>query len=652
MALESGMRRVRMVGAEHWTETPERELPTIAAGGDTYAVHERICIDSARVRLVLAEGEDVAAALREVYGEAVRDVRVFRLVEGGGEVVEGLPEWRLTLPLTDDAAHDPLPGMITRLAGVVVAAEPAVEEPVAVESVVEEAALPEVPALEEPVLLEAPADAVPVLEPADAVPTLEPAPEPAPFVLPEGLVMPELETPDAAVEEVAALELPTEPEPLADAELLAAAAAAAAAVAADPAAHEDSVAREEPASLDEPAADDPFAMPAETVFPTEAAEAEAPEAVATDEPADEPVEEPAALVEQPEQEPTEEVVAEEAVTAEVEAVDVVAEEPVAEVVPEPEPEPEPDPRDLAFAAVAAVLEVGRPTCAAVDRDGPCSVPSDVVWQTPAGAAWACAWHWPSAMAGYPGAEVGAVHAADAWTTWRDGSSIDLARQGADLFADAARGHEHPVARPLVALDRLDEMLKSLPDDLRGAILLWSISVTNPDWDVPAVAEHGRATHELIVADGRAVAFPDEIYFQQQVAAAPISPLAAEGEAPAVTSNASAEALFSRGTALASAGDLRGAAQAWTEAAEDHNHALSMRALGDLSSDRDDLKTAEEWYGRAAMLNDTTSMTRIALLLESRGQSERAAEWLRRAARFGDEEAARRLQHQGVVAASA
>ncbi len=209
-----------------------------------------------------------------------------------------------------------------------------------------------------------------------------------------------------------------------------------------------------------------------------------------------------------------------------------------------------------------------------------------------------------------------------------------------------------MARPLVALDRLDEMLKSLPDDLRGAILLWSISVTNPDWDVPAVAEHGRATHELIVADGRAVAYPDEIYFQQQVAAAPISPLAAEGEAPAATSNASAESLFSRGTALASAGDLRGAAQAWTEAAEDHNHALSMRALGDLSSDRDDLKTAEEWYGRAAMLNDTTSMTRIALLLESRGQSERAAEWLRRAARFGDEEAARRLQHQGVVAASA
>jgi TPR repeat protein len=76
----------------------------------------------------------------------------------------------------------------------------------------------------------------------------------------------------------------------------------------------------------------------------------------------------------------------------------------------------------------------------------------------------------------------------------------------------------------------------------------------------------------------------------------------------------------------------------------------MRALGDLSADREDLKTAEEWYGRAAMLNDTPSMNRIATLLEGRGQTERAAEWLRRAARFGDEEAARRLQGD-VVAAS-
>ncbi len=340
MALESGMRRVRMVGAEHWTETPERELPTIAAGGDTYAVHERICIDSARVRLVLAEGEDVAAALREVYGEAVRDVRVFRLVEGGGDVVEGLPEWRLTLPLSDDAVHDPLPGMITRLAGAVAEPQPVVEESVAVEPILAEAALIEVPVLEvpvleepvleEPALLEAPADVVPVLEPADAVPTLEPEPEhePAPFVLPVGLVMPELAAPDAVVEEVAPIEVPAEPEQLADAELLAAAAAAAAAVADEPAAH------------DEPAADalaphdDPFAMPAETVFPTEAAEVEVAGGRrhrGLDEPVEELVDEVVA----------EDAVIEEPVAEEVEAVEVVTEEPVAEVVPEPEPEPSP-----------------------------------------------------------------------------------------------------------------------------------------------------------------------------------------------------------------------------------------------------------------------------------------------------------------------
>jgi TPR repeat protein len=257
------------------------------------------------------------------------------------------------------------------------------------------------------------------------------------------------------------------------------------------------------------------------------------------------------------------------------------------------------------------------------------------------------------MAGYPCAEVGAVRGADAasWATWRDGDSVDLARQAADLFADAARGHGSPVARALVALDRLDEMLASLPDDLRGAVLLWSISVTNPEWEVAAVVEHGRVTHELTVADGRAVSYPDELYFQQHVVSAPISPAAADGDAPApVESGISGEALFARGTAFASAGDRHAAQQAWSEAAEEHNHALSMRALGDLSADREDLKTAEEWYGRAAMLNDTPSMNRIATLLEGRGQTERAAEWLRRAARFGDEEAARRLQGD-VVAAS-
>jgi TPR repeat protein len=111
-------------------------------------------------------------------------------------------------------------------------------------------------------------------------------------------------------------------------------------------------------------------------------------------------------------------------------------------------------------------------------------------------------------------------------------------------------------------------------------------------------------------------------------------------------------LFARGTAFAAAGDRRAAQQAWAEAADEHNHALSMRALGDLAGDRDDPKTAEEWYGRAAMLNDTPSMNRIATILEGRGQHDRAAEWLRRAARFGDEEAARRLQsEQSVVAAS-
>jgi len=630
MALESGMRRVRMVGAEHWTDTPERELPTIAAGGDTYAVHERICIDSARVRLVLAAGEDVAAALREVYGEAVRDVRVFRLVDSPAEVVEGLPEWRFTLPLTDDVEHDPVPGMIARLAGAVPVVVP-VLEPVVPDEVVEAVepveAVEAVPSLE-PVVAEAPAD-------------------PPPFVLPEGLVLPEepalepeLPALDVPALEVPVLEVPAlEPEAAEDdgREALAAAAAAAALIAVE-------------APAEDPA-EDPFALPEDSALPVEAVELVQP--VAEPE-AIEPEAVEVEAVESVEVEAVEDVAetAEIPVVAEpVEAAEAVAEEPeVVEAVAEPEPEPEPDPRDLAFAPTAAVVAVGRPTCAAVDREGPCSAATDVIWQTEAGAAWACAWHWPSAMAGYPGAEVGAVHAAGAWSTWRDGSSVDLARQGADLFAEAAREHGH-VARPLVALDRLDEMLKSLPDDLRGAILLWSIAVTNPDWDVAVVAEHGRATHELVVAQGRAVAFPDEIYFQQDVAHAPISPVGGEAEqAPAAS--ASGESLFARGTALASAGDLRGAAQAWTEAAESHNHAPSMRALGDLSSDRDDHKTAEEWYGRAAMLNDTSSMVRIATLLEGRGQQERAAEWLRRAARFGDEEATRRLQNQGVVGASA
>jgi hypothetical protein len=330
----------------------------------------------------------------------------------------------------------------------------------------------------------------------------------------------------------------------------------------------------------------------------------------------------------------------------------VVEEPVAEVVPEPEPEP--DPRDLHFAAVAAVLDQGQPTCISVDRDGPCSTASEVVWHTSAGAAWACAWHWPSAMAGYPGAEVGAVRGADpsSWTTWRDGDSLTLARQAADLFADSAREHGSPVARPLVALDRLDEMLASLPDDLRGAVLLWSISVTNPEWPVAAVVDHGRVTHALTVAEGRAVAFTDELYFQAEMLSAPIGPDTVEAAAPAPEAGPSGEVLFARGTAFAAAGDRRAAQQAWAEAADEHNHALSMRALGDLAGDRDDPKTAEEWYGRAAMLNDTPSMNRIATILEGRGQHDRAAEWLRRAARFGDEEAARRLQsEQSVVAAS-
>ena len=66
MAHVAGTRRVRMVGAEHWTDQPEQELATVEAGGDTYAVHERAAVDSARVRLVLAAGEDAAAAAREV----------------------------------------------------------------------------------------------------------------------------------------------------------------------------------------------------------------------------------------------------------------------------------------------------------------------------------------------------------------------------------------------------------------------------------------------------------------------------------------------------------------------------------------------------------------------------------------------------------
>lgn len=576
MALESGTRLVRMVGAEHWTDTPERELPTIAAGGDTYAVHERVCVDSARVRLVLAEGEDVAAALREVYGEAVRDVRVYRLVEAGTGVVEGLPEWRLTLPVMDDPAHDPLPGLIARLAGVA---------PIA----------PVCDAVEVADLDAGPAEVVTIAhlatEPEVDVPALLPLGAPDPVV-------------EAAFEPLTAQH------------------------------------------------DDPFAVPAETVFPAEAIEADD---VAVPAVQVETVVEPGTVVVA--DVPVAEAEPETVVVADVPVAGVepeVADERVAEVAPEPEPEPAPDPRDLHFATVANVLELGRSTCVAVDRDGPCSTASDVVWQTAAGAAWACAWHWPSAMAGHPGAEVGAVRGAGSasWTTWRDGDSLTLARQAADLFADAAREHGSPVARPLVALDRLDEMLTSLPDDLRGAVLLWSISVTNPEWEVAAVVQHGRATHELNVAESRAVAYPDELYFQMEVVSAAISPTSLETAAPAGEVRPSGEALFARGTAFAAAGDRRAAAQAWAEAADGHNHALSMRALGDLSCDRDDLKTAEEWYGRAAMLNDTPSMNRIATILEGRGQADRAGEWLRRAARFGDEEAARRLQSaQSAVAAS-
>ncbi len=49
---------------------------------------------------------------------------------------------------------------------------------------------------------------------------------------------------------------------------------------------------------------------------------------------------------------------------------------------------------------------------------------------------------------------------------RDGSSVDLARQGADLFAEAAREHGH-VARPLVALDSVSAAPGQLVFYVRG-----------------------------------------------------------------------------------------------------------------------------------------------------------------------------------------
>jgi len=569
MAQLSGTRRVRMVGAEHWTDVPERDLPTLVVGADTYAIHERRCVDSARVRLVLADGEDAAAALRDLPGELVRDVRVFRLVDSSAEVVEALPEWRLTLPPLDDPEHDPLPALVTRLSGWT----PPVEAPEVVEEptpVVDDVVAPE------------PQPAPPVEEVSD-VAELEAGDDGVPALEPLVVFVPE-------------------PEVVSEAPLTA-------------------------ESLD------PYAVPAETSFPTEAEHVDV--APALEPVAGVPVEAVALATMQDAPQPS----------ADGDGAPDVAAEQVADVPEEPA---EPDPRDLEFAPTAAVLEAGSPVCAALDREGGCASAADVVWQTPAGASWACAWHWPSTMAGHAGAEVGAVKHEGGWTTWRDGDSVELARRGADLFVASAREHDKPVSRPLVALDALDDMLKRLPDDLRGAMLLWSIAVTNPEWETDVVVEHGRVTLEEVALEGRAVAYPDELYFQEQAAIAPIIPVGhdAEGEPPAVDG----DRLFAQGNAAAASGDLKAAASFWTQAADLADHPLAMRAMGDLTRSRDDLKGAEEWYGRAAFLNDAPSMTRIGTIYIQKGQSDRAAEWLRRAARFGDEEASRHLE--SLVAATA
>lgn len=731
MAHVAGTRRVRMVGAEHWTEQPEQELATVEAGGDTYAVHERAAVDSARVRLALAPGEDAAAAARELHGEVVRDVRIFRVVGAAdAEAAEALPEWRLTLPALDDPEHDPLPGLIARLAGaaavapavdeavvvdeaeavdvaedqsvvaVAVAADAAadaadavvpvdaVDADVVVEPVVEAAeSLPEsaeVPLLEP--LPEAPALAVvpallaatPALEPVIPVQTFLPADEPVvPALVPvadEPAPLEDVETvaDEPVAEDVVALDPVAEPAELAEVVEVADAAdvvetpevvevvevAAVAEVA--------EVVEVAPEASFDDVFEDPFAVPAEAVMPLEADDVAVAEPEVVAEVVETPVEavapveadvvESAAPVEADEPEVVAEVLG-------VAAVAAVAEEPVAEVVEavevdadvdeveavEPEAV-EPDALDGAWAAVAAVVAADRPACSTVDRDGACAAAADVVWQTPAGAAWACAWHWPSTMSGHVGAEVGAVHQVDGWTTWRDADSVTLAREAADLFAASARTHDKPVARALVALDTLDDMLRRLPDDVRGAILLWAVAVTNPEWDVDAVAQHGRVALERAQSQGRAVAFPDELYFQEQALRAPISPTGDEPPVEEAAPQIDGDQLFAQANAAAEAGDVRTAKRLWTDAAEGADHALSMRALGDLAQDSDDIKTAEEWYGRAAFQNEPTSMTRIGMIYLKKGQSERAAEWLRRAARFGDDEATTILA--GLVPATA
>jgi hypothetical protein len=780
MADVTGTRRVRMVGAEHWTDNPEQELLAVAIGGDTYAVHERIAVDTARVRLYLRDDEDAEAAVRELPGQLVRDIRVFLLIEpgDGSDVADGLLAWRLALPVDDPATggFDELPALLDRLAGaaaalavVEAAAEPVVEpaaaeavEAVAAEdeplAVVEDAAplalveddapladvvalpvveepvaeehhllapvLAVVPHGDEPVLPEAlqhemflpepledvaPVEDVPLLAPvddepvpdADVVPLLAPVDDvvdsmdtvdevpvlaPVDDVVVEPVVLePVAEPVDEAVvedlvDDVPAL-APAEDVPvLAELAVLSELAADEPEVAQVEAVEEVS-AVEERAPLDVVEAEeiwevaplesvDPFALPAEHAFPLEADESaveaveddvvdvlpepeivesvvdadvevpEAPEAVEAVEPVIDVVDEPAAeaeVVDAVVEEADAEVAETDAVEAveAVDAVDTVGEEPVGE-------EPVVDPRDAAWAGVGLVVAGPTPACSAHDRDDVCAVPAEVVWQSPAGVAWSCAWHWPSTMSGHVHAEVGAVRHPGGWATWRDGDGVALARQAADLFADAARGFDKPVARPLVALDALDDMLRRLPEDVRGAVLLWAIAVTNPEWDVDAVAAHGRAALEHAQALGRAIAWPDELYFQEQAAPAPIVSELAEGEEPEPPA-IDGDRLFAEGNMLAAAGDLRGAAKSWAEAAEGADHALAMRALGDLARSRDDLKTAEEWYGRAAFLNEPTSMTRIGVIYVQKGQPERAGEWLRRAERFGDAEATTHLQ---------
>jgi len=290
MAHVAGTRRVRMVGAEHWTEQPEQELATVEAGGDTYAVHERAAVDSARVRLVLAPGEDAAAVARELHGEVVRDVRVFRVVgPDDAETAEALPEWRLTLPALDDPEHDPLPGLVARLAGAsaveAVAADDADSvadsgEVETVDAVVEsDADAPE--PVEEPTAEAVPASDVPLLEPVADVPPLAvvpavvaaatPALEP---VIPVQTFLPA--QPVAATPALEPVEGSPEPlvlveEPVAEDDVLAEVETEAAAAVEVPA---------ETAAAFDDVFEDPFAVPAEAVMPLEADAADADESPA------------------------------------------------------------------------------------------------------------------------------------------------------------------------------------------------------------------------------------------------------------------------------------------------------------------------------------------------------------------------------------